>query len=374
MSWAYVLTDLQGTKIGEITNAYERKFQANLSKPSTASFQIRRDNPLLRYLFSEEEDYLLQVWNGSTLEMYGPILTANLAMSEGAPPTVAVTATDPAWRMDMRTYWAGGPGYTQTAIDKALIAQGLIGYQNGRANGTQTGIAGNNDTCGTTGTYTAITGKTGLECIQDLAQGFDGFDWYIEPIATAVPVENNPYMPFIGVFRAAALVGVEKPSVVFEFGIGRHNAKSVNYLRDQTTRANIAINISEEGTVATVLNPTPIYAYSNVESYERFGVYETMAELSGVPTLALREQYTQEVVKVRNKPRRVLAMTSDIDDGTGRVPLFGRNKDYWLGDTITARAYANNESLFNGKVRVYGCEVALNDAGTATYTPILLQE
>lgn len=368
------MTNLEGVRVGEIINGYERKYTANLSKPSTASFQIRKDNAIIPYLFSQEEDYLLQIWQGETLRMWGPILTSNLAMTEGSVPSVAVTAADPAWRMGRRFYWGYGAGFVQSTADKALLAQALIGFQNSRSEGAgiaSTGIyAGYSNTCGSTGAYSIPTGKSGLQGIQELAQGFDGFDWYIEPLSTPNPV--SPNAPYIGGFRAAAIVGVEKSGVAFEFGVGRRNMRAINYLRDQTSRANSVINMSEEGYEVTPLNTAPIIGKIDKENWERYGLLEDMAELSGVPTVALREQYAQEALNVRKFPRRVLSMTSDIDDGTGRVPQFG--SDYWLGDTVPARAMIDGDLIFNGNVRVYSVEVSLNNAGTATYTPILLQE
>lgn len=387
--WRYVMTNMEGTPVGEVKDAYERKYTANLSKPSTASFQVRKDNDILPYLFAEYEptntlpeagsskegeNYLLQVWQDNTIRFWGPIVTANLAMTEGQAPTVAVTAVDPAWRLGRRFYWGTGVGFANGPNDKALLAQGLIGVQNVRSEGFEiafTGISGNSDKCGSTGSYTIPTGKSCLQGIQELAQGLDGFDWYIEPRPAAVPIGNAVYMPSIGVFRAGAIVGSAKASV-FEFGVGAKNMRSINFLKDQTTRANSALNLSEEGFETTALNTNPLVAKIANPSWERFGLYETMAELSGVPSVTLREQYTQEVINVRRNARQILSMTSDFYDGTARVPQFGH--DYWLGDTVTARGVVGDTTVFNGAVRVYSVEVSINNAGTVTYTPILVQE
>lgn len=377
--WSFLITDLTGVKLGSIQNAYERKYTANLSKPSTAAFQVRQDNEIVPYLFDSDEDYLLQVWQGTTLRMWGPIISANLAMTEGQPPSIAVTAADPAWRMGNRYSWGAGAGFVQGPGDKAIQARELIGFQNSREGTnnvkTGTGIAGSSDVSGSTGSYSIQTGKSGLQGIQELSQGFDGFDWYIEPQTKPTyisPESANLYVPYIGVFRAASVVG-EAKSVRFEYGTGSRNVRAINYLRDQTGRANLAINISEEGLEATANNPKPIVSFGSVESFSRYGLYEQMAELSGVNNVAFREQYVKENVEVRKEPRRVLAMTSDIDDGTGRVPQFG--VDYWLGDTVNAKAVlSNNFTVFDGITRVYSVEVTLNNAGTGIVTPILLEE
>lgn len=371
MSWAYVLTDMAGTRLGEIQDVYERKYTANLSKPSTASFQIRKDNPVIPELFSSDEDYLLQVWDGSTLRFWGPILTANLAMTEGAPPSVAVTAADPAWHLGRRFYFGTSAGLALTG-DKGTMAYSILTFQNERGS---LGIAASGDTAGSTGTYTAGPYKSALACVQELGQGLDGFDWYIEP---TTPATVNAFpgggskLPTIGTLRLAAVVGEEKSSAAFEYGLGRINVRSINFLRDQTTRANSILNVSEEGLEVTALNTNPLVFANDTPTMERWGIYEEMAELSGVTNVALRQQYVEEALKVRENPRRVLAMTSDIDDHTGRVPVFG--VDYWLGDIVPAKAFVEGAEIFNGDTRVYSVEVALNNAGTGTITPILVEE
>lgn len=375
--WHYVLTDMKGVRIGEILNATERKYRANLSAYSTASFQVRKDNAVLPYLFSSEEDYLLQVYQGSTLKMFGPIITSNYVMNEGQPPSVAVSAVDPAWRMVNRYYFEAATGVTPSAAAKAKVANDLVEFQNNRTGTGVTSlgiISGASLAAGGTGTYKAETGISLYTHFQNLAQGFDGFDWYIEPNASPTVVSNSLYMPIIGNIRYANVVGESKPLVTFEHGVGKRNMRALNFLSDQTTRGNIIVNVSELGTEATAANPNPYIALGDVSAtgWGRFGLYEQMAELSGVNNVAMRFKYVEEALAVRKNKRQVLSMTSDIDDHTGRVPAFGI--DYGLGDTVMANAVVEGSTLFSGLVRVYAVEVSLNDAGTATYTPILVQE
>lgn len=367
--WHFILTDGFGNRVGEIINAYEREFTANLSKPATASFQIRKDNALVPYLFSETEDYFLQVWQGEVLRFWGPILTTNYVAQDGSPASIAVNAADPMWYMTKRFAWKPETNGYLLSGDKITIAEGYISYQYEREP-FRVGNPGG-QLSGNTGTYLAGPFKEGLAVINDLSQGFDGFDWYIEPVATPW-TSTNANLPGFGTFRAAAVVGSAKPNVVFEYGTGRRNMRGMNFLQDQTTRANVAWNVSELGSEASAANPSPYLAKSDPTNYGRYGIFEEMAELSSVNNVAMREQYTQEMVNVRKNKRRVLSMTSDIDDGTGRVPRFG--VDYWLGDTITAHGVDEGFTLFSGQVRVYSTQVKLNDAGTATYTPILVQE
>jgi hypothetical protein len=86
----------------------------------------------------------------------------------------------------------------------------------------------------------------------------------------------------------------------------------------------------------------------------------------------LRNKWLEEVIRVKKNPRFVAGMTLDIQDETGRVPKIA--DDFWLGDLVNARAVIEDETLFNGKVRVYQIKIDINDAGTATITPILVEE
>lgn len=377
--WHYVLTDMEGTRIGEILNATERKYRANLSAYSTASFQVRKDNPVLPYLFNQEEDYLLQVWQDDTLRMFGPIITSNYVMAEGSPVSIAVSAADPAQRMVNRYWFEGATGVTPSTTPKANVADRLVEYQNNRTGtgATSLGIKSGNTgdlIFGGSGTYKAETGISLYTHFQNLAQGFDGFDWYIEPNYPPTPIGSNLHMPIIGLIRYANVIGENKPLVTFEHGVGKRNMRALNYLSDQTTRGNLIINISELGTEVTAANPNPYItvADESATGWRRFGLYDQIAELSGVNNVAMRTKYAEESLAVRKNKRQVLSMTSDIDDHTGRVPVFG--VDYGLGDTVTANAVVEGAKLFSGLVRVYAVEVSLNDAGTATYTPILVQE
>lgn len=368
--WHYILTDGFGARVGEITNAYEREFTSALSKPATASFQVRKDNEVIPYLFSQTEDYFLQIWQGGTIRFWGPILTANYVSQDNSPVSVAVTAADPMWYMTKRYAWKPESNGYLVSGDKITMAELLIQYQWER-HSFRIGNPGG-QLSGNTGTYLAGPFKEGLAVINDLAQGFDGFDWYIEPLATAQATTTGANQPLLGLFRAAAVIGSNKPNAVFEYGTGRRNMRGMNFLSDQTTRANVAWNVSELGSEATAANPSPYIVKQDATNWGRYGLFEDMAELSNVAIIAMREQYTQEMVNVRKNKRRVLSMTSDFDDGTGRVPTFGT--EYWLGDTVTAHAVDEGFTLFSGLARVYAVQVKLNNAGTASFTPILVQE
>lgn len=365
--WSFVLTKLDREPIAEITDATDRKYVANLSKPSTASFKIRKDNPLAEEFFAEE-DRLLKVYQGNTLRFFGPVLTADFGMTEGQPATINVSAVDPAWYFSRRLVGLAEKG-TAYSGDKGNMVMQMLNATNVIFS-TRVEISA--DLSGSTGAYTAGPYKPLLTSIQELAHGIDGFDWYIEPYDGGETGPSGDQR--LGIMRLAAIVGSEKPNAVFEYGTGHRNIRTIGFLRDIQTNVNVAWQISDQGLEPSAENPTPVVVAFDEASYAaRKQRFEEVVDLSGVNNVALRQAWVEENVRVRKTPRRVLSMTSDIDDGTGRVPQFG--SDYWLGDVVPARAVIENRfAMFNGLARVYSVEVSLNDAGTAMVTPILVED
>lgn len=371
--WTMVLTNLAGSAIGEVREATERKVVMSLNKPSTASFTIWPDNDLMPNLFGE--DTLLKVYQGSSLRFHGNVISSELAtQGDGSRPSIRVNAADPAWRLSRRVLGqsSGGTKYTG---DKAKSAYKMINELNSafeiviEGGGKEEYIVEGNTgikllseaeyNSEGEGEYIAGPYKAALSCINDLAHGFDGFDWYMEPIEYSAGK--------IVTFQAKGVYGGTS-GAVFEHGYGQKNVRSLSYLRDLSGLANVAFHIPDEGFTAGAVVKSAI----NGKSASLRGRFEIVADGFGLTDATLRQNWVDEVVRVRKNPRFVVAMSLDIDDGTGRVPAL--KTDFWLGDLVTARSVINDTTMFNGKVRVYQIQVELNDAGTATVTPILIDE
>lgn len=358
--WTFVLTGLDGTKIGEVVDATERTVQIALSRPSTASFTMRPDNPFIPIIF--EGDLLLQVWQGTKLRFNGPVISVQLANQEdGSNPSIAVNAASVAWRLSKRLAGLSISGSTYTALDKGEIAKKLIEETNALG---ETGIKiGATFKSESVGTYTAGPYKTTLSCINDLANGSDGFDWYV------IPLQGGEAAP-IGEWEAKPVYGSVK-TTIFESGIGQSNVRQIGYLWDLSNVCNIAYHLPDEGLES--VGAEVLENFEGTSNGER-GRYEAVAELTGLTNKVLREKWLAENTKVRAQPRKVVSMTLDYQDGTGRVPTI--ETDYWLGDFVTARATLLNgiKTIFNGKVRIYQINVSLNSQGTAQITPVLVDD
>jgi hypothetical protein len=374
--WTYVLTDLAGTNIGEVRQATERKVIMSLNKPSTAAFTIRPDNPLMVDLFSD--DTLLKVYQGTTLRFHGNVISSELATQEdGSQPTVKVNAADPAWKLSRRISGLSAGG-TKYEGDKAKSSWKIINELNaqpGHETNPHTGIkllAESEYSAGGSGSYVAGPYKSSLSCINDLANGFDGFDWYMNPLEGETATVSSWTTTLLATYEAKATIG-STAAAVFEHGYGQHNIRKLTYLRDLSGLVNKAYHLPDEGF------PEPeqgggagVKEAADAPSVEHRGRYEAIADGYGLTDATLRQNWVDEVVRVRKNPRFVVSMTLDVDDNTGRVPRFGT--DFSLGDLVVARSVINATTMFDGQVRVYQVQVDLNDSGTGTVTPVLIDE
>lgn len=351
--WTYVLCKLDGTSIGELQNATERSLTIGLNRPAVASATITVTNELLPNLFGE--DTILQVWEDKTLRFYGYVLTPELTAGEQMPGTVKLNAADPAWRLTRRVL-GKSKGGTNFAGDKAESTKKMIDELNAAG---ETGIKTQAVASGSSGTYVAGPYKEALTCINDLAHGFDGFDWYMSPVEGAEPK--------LGLYEADPTFGEERKNTVFEFGWGQNNVRALTYMRDKSNLTNRAFHLPDEG-----LETGEALSKEDATSITAHGLYEEVTDGFGLVDTTLRNKWLEEVVRVKKNPRFVAGMTLDIQDDTGRVPQVG--VDFWLGDIVQARAVVENMTLFNGKVRVYQIKFDINDNGIATITPILVEE
>lgn len=380
MAWSFVIVNSAGVPKAEVLNATERNVSLSMGRPSTASFTIRPDNPVLSRVFNGNDQFGgydepgLQVWadfpqEGSRKLMFsGPIISSELAnQDDGSGMSIKCNAADAAWRLTKRLAGKAIKGTTYTELDKGETAKHII-----EAAGSGTGIdfALLEWKSESKGTYVAGPYKPVLSCINDLANGFDGFDWRI------VPWDDKST---IGQWKSAPVFGTLRGNTVFEYGWGKKNIRKLTYLKDMANVANRVFHLPDdlEAVGAEVITK------ENKTSQNQSRVYETVADASGIVDKTLRENWAQENVDVRSYPRRVLAMTLDTDDGDeqpqhgGRVPTMGSDfyeGDFWLGDQVRARGVFQGTTLFNGIVRIYQINVSLNDAGRATITPILVDD
>lgn len=357
--WTFELCALNGTPVGEIRNATERSVALAINRASTASFSVRADNNILVPLF--EDDTKLKIWEGSTLRYFGYITSCELGENQGETPRIKINSADATWKLSKRLAGKSAAG-TKYEGDKAKSARKIVNEANAEGDTGVRLLAEGEYSAAGSGTYVAGPYKPVLGCINDLAHGFDGFDWRMEPYTGELATKTATLI-------AKTTIG-GTATAVFERGWGQKNVRQMSYVRDLNGLTNRAFHLPDqglesEGAVVKVKNDAASEAHR--------GRFETVVDGYGLTDATLREKWLDEVIRVRKNPRYVAAMTLDIDDGTGRVPVYGT--DFNLGDLAAARAVLNeNVTLFNGKARIYQVKFDINEQGTATVTPVLIDE
>lgn len=356
--WTFELCKLDGTAIGEVRNATSRNVTLAINRASTASFQIRGDNELLVPLF--EDDTKLRVWRDSTLQYFGYVTSCELSDESGSPQ-IKVNSADAAWKLAKRLAGKSAGG-TKYEGDKAKSARKIVNEANTEGESGVRLLAEGEYSAGGSGTYVAGPYKPVLSCINDLAHGFDGFDWRLEP--------------YIGELATKTATLIAKTTIggtavgVFERGWGQKNVKQMSYVRDVSSVVNRAFHLPDEGLES---EGATVKVKNDAASEAHRTRFESVADGYGLTDSTLREKWLEEVIRVRKNPRFVVGMTLDKDDGTDRVPVYGT--DFNLGDVATARAVLNeNVTLFDGLARVYQVKFEINEQGGETVTPILIDE
>lgn len=352
--YRFILTDLNFSPIGEVlrfTGDRTINFGTIRQPVPQVQFQVRMDNPMSEALALTE--CYLKVYKDDDLKVFGPVVAAEeVGARNGA--SLAVTAAGQAWVFQHRLAGKspGGQAYT-TLTDRAEIGRQLILTSN-----TDAPLHIDTDTAsfsGSTATYLAGPYKQLSVCLAELSNLLDGFDWRVDP--REVDGSGN-----IGTWTARPTLGVARPNVIFEYGVGRHNI------------ADYKMQIARESQANQVFNPgtTAHKVATDAPSRAKWGLMEASADLQ-LNDEAMRQKLVDEHIRVRKNPRRVITFTPHIaTKNTGRVPVYG--VDYELGDIVVARAVLGRSVRFNGDFRVYGVQVSIDKNGIEQVTLTLTDD
>jgi hypothetical protein len=357
--WNFLLTTPTGELVGELTNARERSLQLGLSRTSLANFRQNWEDPLSEDLLRGAET-LLQVYDDEkVLRFHGRPVSLE-ATADGDEKLLAATFAGPTWNWQYRVVGRSANASTASGT-RAAIAKTLIDAANAegttRARTTATS-AGSTVTNFNYGPYESL-----WEAVRRSAEGLDGYDW----IETPEPWNDG----YIAHWTTADLLGAEQPDTVFEYAGGRSNVQQLTWNRDWSTMANQLWHLADGGIDAPGSNGATLTA-SDSASAVSYGLFQAVVEAQGIVTAELRNQLLQDHLRVRAEPREVYTFTPDIADPgrPGRVPVF--NTDYTIGDLVVLRCQEG--PLFDGYVRVYAVTINIDDAGTASVTPVTVPE
>jgi hypothetical protein len=349
-SWRYVLADLAGRSLGEL-RGYQRQFMAGISTTSTASCQIRQDDPLWAQVAAGNSK--LKVYDtGGNLQLYGPVIsdeeTADATQAGGA--MVTLIAADQSWELSKRFFAKDqtGVGTTYTTTDSGVIALAILAVANAdRA----TGI-----TAGNTGTFVQRTvtylWKQALQAITELGSLQSSYEWglrYVDASASAPTV----YLDL------AARMGTDRTGSVFlEYGTGKLNVQGYSKARSIDQQAT---NVYALGSGSTLVAQSTDAGAESMYAARR----EDVVSYGDISVASLLQGLASAHVAIRKDPYSTVRLTTFPVN----APSYG--VDYHLGDSLTARVVVNNVTRVNGSVRVWGVQIAIDELGNETPNLVL---
>lgn len=394
MAWSFVLTDRSGNPLGELRNATGRSLRFPLNRTPTFTFTVQADNPFAA-AFLDDDKLLVKAYDDSTgtrtLRFFGPVVGHDKARNAQGG-TISVSAAGAQWRLDHRLIGKSNTGATfgttaLSTLDRGEIMGRVVDALNaGEATSifTTAGDTGIRRGTITPSAQTYVSDwryKVAAEALSDLSGTLDGPDWQIRPVEPTVDATGVA----IGALDVAPAFGVAQPDVVWAFGTAPSNVAEWHDVGDSTSLANMAINLPsgfpDNATSAPITS-------SDATAISDRGLYEAVVA-ADLQTDNLRTTLTQEHVRVRSVPRRVIAFTPVAEDPNvplerQRVPQLFR--DYIVGDAVRFRAVERYDVTdVAGSVigveevrsvdvlmRVFVAQVDLDDNGVAT-TSLALQ-
>lgn len=393
--WTFILTDRAGNPYGELRNAHDRSLRFPLNRTPTFNFSIDADHPFATLLVDLDR-VLVKAYDDSsgakTLRFYGPAIGRDKTrQSQGS--TIPISVAGVQWRLDHRVIGQNVAGATfgtnaTTLVDRSEIMARVVDALNAGESTNIWTIAGDTGIRRGTITASSLTYAENQRFVYagpfmaSQSASLDGPDWRVrptEPVADAFGVQ-------IGLLDVLPAIGSTQPNVAWEYGTGSRNVAVWKDTGDATGLCNRGINLPS-GYPDT---PTqqPITWQDDVSIASR-GLYESViaAELQSDD---LRLKLTQENVRVRKVPRRIIAFSPIAEDSSvsienRRVPrLF---TDYNVGDVVVFRAVERfpvtdtagtviayqEQPTVDLLVRVFAAQIDLDDAGVAS-TTIALQD
>lgn len=367
MSWQFIVTDLNGTVIGEVNKATERQIVLPHLRVPTASFKLPLWSDMAATIM--DSDCLLRCYRKDdasgtrTLAFHGPIISAEESGESGVQ-SIAVTATGPYWRLSKR-YIPSSLNATGAAYGAADALQDLGTMARTILNEVNavhfTGIDLGDWAASTNGFIGRWYQKNAAEAIAELAAGLSSFEFRVRP--TEPTAYANPQgWPRIGLFDCAPTLGVSRPDAVFEYGTTRANVNSYKRTVTRDTLLNDARAYVQGWPDTIEKNTDGTEKYHAVESTDSTsinsrGLFEEIVSDAGVLDDGLRQKIADFHVAIRKNPRQQIIFSPVMN---ARPTPFVH---YDVGDTVRARAVVGGTLRFDALFRIWGITFNVDENG-----------
>jgi hypothetical protein len=363
--WQFILTDLSGNILGEITNANTRVVTLPLNQLPTCTFKIPVLHPLSPYLSDPTWDGLVKAYRTSqagvrSLAFIGPVVTTQEVGDNTGPPMIAVSASSAMWRLSFRLLGTTATGWTMgnatTTYDlTAIVTQMLSDSNTAGYTGIERGTTATTSN-GAAGTYWM---KPTLDAIAEMSVGLNAFDFEVAPVE---PTNVGKAWPQIGTLNTPALIGSTKSNAIFEFGTGKANVISYGRQLDRSNFLNTGyINQPAVSDHSGILSDT------DAVSVAQRGVFQGLVDDGGTQWDVLRQQIVNMNVNIRTQARQVISFAPH--QNAIPEPLV----DYIVGDTVRCRIFVQNIQRLDADMRIWGITFNIDDLGNESPVLALIQ-
>lgn len=347
-SWRYVLANVNGVSIGEL-RAEGRTFSGGVCTTCTATCVIHDSDPLWTTLSPGLSR--LKVYDPlGNLRLFGPIISdEETASGDGA--TVKITAADLSWELGKRFVGrdSNGVGLTYTGKATSFIAADALAKTNvdfptGITQGTQ-------DSTITLPIQTFLW-KRVLDILTELSSLDGSFEWKISYVDAALGAK-----PTVHLDLEYPMTGTDKTATVFlEYGPGtKGNCSGYSRVRATDVQATLVFGL---GAGSTLVDHAQDLAAQTTYQCQR----EDVLAFGDIQQDVLLAALASAHVKVRKDPRTLISLTAF----PGNAPVFG--VDYGFGTRVTCRVVINGQVRVNGSVRIWGFDIAIDEAGNEVPT------
>lgn len=359
ISWDFVVCDLNGTTISEVSPiATQKQLRYRLNRPAECSFTVPSDDARVSTVHTDGDPFLScsnrvlkgyrSVAGTKTLQFAGIVMQVTDEGDADRAQT-SCTAFDPSqllYHRLVRTVTGTVDTAPFTTIAGGTIAKNLIDrtvtYEGSVPINTGGSVAAT-----TAQTVTFEQGTTVGQALESLTDT-DTMDVVFTPLDGSAGL-------FV-TFSIVAARGSAKPDAVFGYGAGNYSVSQITRILDGTEMANdVSLAYGQRpdaGTVwptSRVSDATNITKYGWYESWETIDVAVTNSTLVGV--LAAAE------LSLRKKPKEYLNITPFPEKGPQPFT------DYFLGDTIQIWTAATFRQAVTASQRVYGITIDIDESG-----------
>lgn len=358
--WKFILTDNQGSVIGEVLNASSRKVVLPLKSTPTCSFNIDVSNPYADFFTEPTWDGIVKGYRNNVLQFCGPVVSGQ-ENGSATGGTVQVNAAGPFWKLNFRmlgrpassgatiTPWVMGNQIT--VFDLGTIAQAMLNEANAQG---YTGIDNGSLTASSSGAAGPYVLQPCGDAIINLSVGVNSFEFEVAPIE---PTNVGQAFPRLGVFNVGPLISTVQSNVVLEMGAGGADIISYSNTVDRSKRLNRGYMLQ-----SAVTDNSDTLMSENTASQSAIGVYAGAVDSGGVEWDVYRQILLDQNVAVRRFCQQIINFVPRPD--SRYQPLV----DYKVGDQVRCRVIVNGKFRFDGMFRIWGITFDIDEQGNESPT------